>query len=38
MNAAKHILDKPRMVECMLSNMFWIIYVLRNECCQIHFG
>ena len=22
----------------MLSNMFWIIYVLRNECCQICFG
>ncbi len=26
------------MVECMLPNMFWIIYVLRNECCQICFG
>ena len=22
----------------MLSNMFWIIYVLRNVCCQICFG
>ena len=24
MNAAKYILHKPRLVECMLSNTFWI--------------
>ena len=27
MNAAKHILDKPRFAECMLLNTFRIIYV-----------
>ena len=38
MFAAKYILDKPRMVECMLPNTFWINHVLWNECCQICFG
>ena len=38
MFAAKHISHNICFAELMLLNMFWIIYVLRNECCQIHFA
>ena len=38
MNAAKYISHNICLTELMLLNMFWIIYVLRNECCQIHFA
>ena len=38
MNAAKYILHYICFAECMLPNTFCIIYVLRNECCQICFG
>ena len=38
MNAVKYVLDYICFAECMLPNMFWIIYVLRNVCCQIHFA
>ena len=39
MFAAKHILDKPRMVECMLSNTFLIntsCWMGVNECVCVH--
>jgi len=38
MNAVKYVLDYICFAECMLPNTFCIIYVLRNECCQIHFA
>ena len=38
MYALKHISNNICLTELMLLNMFWIIYVLRNECCQICFG